>query len=1495
MAEVLHGNVSSDQLNARNDKTQVYGLAGNDTLTSGNKSDVLLVGGSGDDSLIMTGGNGTLSGGDGSDTFELTYSATKKLSVVIEDLKPSEDKIIVNFDGDISPQILSFTTTDGNVILRDNTDNLNVTVKGVRENDYFDGETINEVWNVLWLTNVEREKKNLPALTLSEGLMTGAATRVQEINGLAQTGVLNDHTRPNGEPYKTVLVDENLSLEQKYSRYGENLDGGAQVPVWVMNDWMNSKSHKDNILSKNFSKLGVGYLEDDLDPSNHRWYWTQEFAGNIKSPETISTAELLTVNPQVNTVLNFIAGTDDADTINNGNNGATIEALGGGDSISNTGLLVSISSGADNDTINNRGSFVTVNGGTGDDRIRLSADSKGNVIEYSASDGNDTVYGFDNADTLKIYNDDYQYRYFTDGNDFVVKSGESSITLVDAAKSFINFHFLDTKYIVGSANADSIENWYDSVIYGNDGNDTINNHNTNVVIHDDDGNDYITNDAASVGIDCGIGNDTIDNSGSIVVIRDYYDGNDYVRNSGDSVSIDSGIGDDIVSNYGSNVTILGGDGNDDIYNDHIAVSVNIDGGIGNDTVVNIGSNVTINADTGDDYIYNDASFVSIDCGIGDDTIVNFGSNVTINVGIGNDRIDFYPHTKNNLIQYVTGDGSDIVTGFDESDTISIFGGEYTPITINNDIFLEVDDGYIILSDAANLSSVNIKGKKSRKSKLITLTENNDTLENYELGATIQALGSDDTIYNESPYVTVDCGDGNDLVYNYTGGEASITTGEGNDTIISSYSWYVTVNGGAGNDSISLSSDSRYNVIEYANGDGNDTVWGFNESYRLFIANDKYTPQTVGSDIVIAVGTDSITLVDSATLSSIQIITTYNNTIDGATIQATDKGDSINNYGSNVFIDGGVGNDTIANGNKNSLGGSFVTINGEADDDNIDNFGSNVTINAGTGNDFIYNGSDKVIINAGAGDDTVVNNGSNVTINAGTGDASIYNGSDKVIINAGAGDDTIDNRGSNVTINTGTGNNTVYSDGDSVSIDGSIGNDTINNFGSNITINSSTGDDFVYNDKTGDSVSIDCGIGNDYISNLGSDVTILGGDGNDYVYIREDAKNNLILYTPGDGNDTIEGTNETYTLKILTETASIISSTLSGNDVIYTVGENTILLKGGRDNPPHVIIGESGTSGGGSSSGNNGGGGSSSGGGGGRGGNDGGNTSGGTSANEGRGSDASGGRSAVGSVGRGTTGTDSGSSGGGNVRVSSSRSGSRIASSTNFAEFMNGLMPSTQQTTTQPTANQRIYAGGNQIVSDYQSGEKIVFSEVYMGSFYDGAGNYCVGSSTGALVIQNAMDKVIDLSDVAGNDFVKAYAATTAGVIDGRGLAGFEIINGSAGADAIFAGDGGSQLWGGADYVQDIMVGGGGTDIFISGRTQGADIVLNASSTDIVHLNDATLSDIIATEENNGVIAVAFNTGNVIAVQSSEALSATFMLTDGSMYRFNHVTKNWQTT
>ena len=261
---------------------------------------------------------------------------------MIEDLEPSEDKIVVNFDGNTAPQLTGFVSGN-DVVWRDKAGNFNVTLKGVRDNDYLNSNVSNEAWKVLELTNAERENRNLAALTASDGLTRAALLRAVEITKQGNLGVLEDHTRPNGSPYYTVFSN----VGKYYSTYGENLDGGAATPQEVVYDWMNSTSHRENILNANFKKLGVGYNYDDPDPLNHRWYWTQLFADSLTTAQTVSTNQLLTANPAVDTVSKFIQGDDEPNTINNSEYGATIAALGGGDSITSTGLIVSISGGND--------------------------------------------------------------------------------------------------------------------------------------------------------------------------------------------------------------------------------------------------------------------------------------------------------------------------------------------------------------------------------------------------------------------------------------------------------------------------------------------------------------------------------------------------------------------------------------------------------------------------------------------------------------------------------------------------------------------------------------------------------------------------------------------------------------------------------------------------------------------------------------------------------------------------------------------------------------------------------------------------------------------------------------------------------------------------------------------------------------------------------------------------------------------------------------------
>ena len=279
-AKVLVGKTTNDKLTVAEDKTQIYGLAGNDTLNSNGKSDVLLIGGSGNDVLSMTGGNGTLSGGKGSDTFNFYYSADKKISAVIEDIDPTKDKIVITHNGSNVAKI-NTVTSGGDVILTDANGYFNLTLKGSGDaSDYYEGTANEYIWDVLRIVNQERENQNLPALTLSQGLMDGASIRAPEIVNT------QSHTRPDGTSCFTAI-------KKSYWSKGENIAWGQNSPEEVMVSWMNSPGHRANILKDDFKKIGIGY--NYVSGSQWTYHWVQMFGSELTEPDTLPASEILNV------------------------------------------------------------------------------------------------------------------------------------------------------------------------------------------------------------------------------------------------------------------------------------------------------------------------------------------------------------------------------------------------------------------------------------------------------------------------------------------------------------------------------------------------------------------------------------------------------------------------------------------------------------------------------------------------------------------------------------------------------------------------------------------------------------------------------------------------------------------------------------------------------------------------------------------------------------------------------------------------------------------------------------------------------------------------------------------------------------------------------------------------------------------------------------------------------------------------------------------------
>lgn len=108
------------------------------------------------------------------------------------------------------------------------------------------------------LVNDLRMKKGLNPLLWSPDLETTSLVRAQE------SCVFFSHTRPNGEKWYTV----NSTIMG-----GENLAYGFNDANSALNAWMNSPTHRENILYPTYTKIAISVYVAD----NGTYYWSQEF------------------------------------------------------------------------------------------------------------------------------------------------------------------------------------------------------------------------------------------------------------------------------------------------------------------------------------------------------------------------------------------------------------------------------------------------------------------------------------------------------------------------------------------------------------------------------------------------------------------------------------------------------------------------------------------------------------------------------------------------------------------------------------------------------------------------------------------------------------------------------------------------------------------------------------------------------------------------------------------------------------------------------------------------------------------------------------------------------------------------------------------------------------------------------------------------------------------------------------------------------------------
>lgn len=366
---------------------------------------------------------------------------------------------------------------------------------------------------------------------------------------------------------------------------------------------------------------------------------------------------------------------------------------------------------------------------------------------------------------------------------------------------------------------------------------------------------------------------------------------------------------------------------------------------------------------------------------------------------------------------------------------------------------------------------------------------NDNIENEAAkNVTINGGKGNDTIDNALMFdgaigrfrypddVIIIGGTGNDLIYNNSGSNVTIIGGTGNDTIINKYGENV--------------------LFQYANGDGNDYIEGFNETSTLSIGGGSYSTIKSGDDLIITVGEGKISLMGAANLDTLNIQGVKKSS--SKTLTLTDSSAAAVTIGSAIK--------TV----KASKRTTAIKIKGNS----LDN-----SILSGKGNDTIYGGEGKDTISGGVGNDKLLGGSGNDSLSGGDGADTLSGGSGDDKLLGGAGNDSLSGGDGKDTLSGGSGDDKLLGGNGNDSLSGGNGKDTLSGGANNDKLYGGSGNDCIKGGSGNDSLW--GGTGNDSLWGDAGNDKLYGGEGKD-----------IFIYKPGEGTDTIFDYQSGDMLKIL---------------------------------------------------------------------------------------------------------------------------------------------------------------------------------------------------------------------------------------------------------------------------------------------------------------------------------------------------------------------------
>ncbi|MBR5914543.1 MAG: hypothetical protein IKZ58_09305 [Selenomonadaceae bacterium] len=1122
-SDVIELTKNDDKYVIESNDVSVSGYAGKDTITN-TANNAYIDAGDGNDqiSLSAESGNNTLVGGKGNDKIYTNGNGN-----LIQFASSDGKDTIFGFGGDDSIQI-----TSGNVSksVKSGSDMVfavgssSITVKdGASMNLQIADNVISSVDVPTPITLTKNADKyaietngasvygaagnDIITNTANDAYIDGGANN-DKISLGAESG---NNTLVGGAGADTIYTNGDGNLIQyaagdgKDIIYGFSGDDSIQLTSGVITNYLWDLDNGNMIVTVGSGTSNV----IRIDGYANRYLKITKGSNLIVANETLEPDKIITL-------------TKKADNYVNTDNGATINALAGNDSITNSGASAYFDLGDGTDRMVNTADEVSIYGGKGADVISLGADAenttivggadddkiytngKKTLIQYASGDGKDTIFGFGEDDSIQITSGEIS-KSVKSGANMVFAVGKSSITVKDGAS--MNFEIKDDVIALKDG---PVAKTLSS------GADTYSNADADATIYAVKGNDTITNSGASSFIYGG-------------------EGADKLVNSADEVALFGEAGKDIINSAGKSVFIDGGADADKISLSSDAEEATIVGGKGDDTI----------------YLNGNSNVVQYASGDGKDVIVGFGEKDSIQITSGS-------------VSKSVKSGDNMVFAIGSS-SITVKDGASMNLQIVDNVIATLEGPV-----AKTLSSGVDKYNNTDAAATIYAVAGNDVITNTGEAAYIDLGDGSDKLTNESANeVTVIGGKGKDTIE--TGGNDGYIDGgaEADNITLSGTATNNTIVGGKGDDKIY--SNANGNIFVYEDGDGKDVIYGFGGADSLKIDSD-FNSVKSGSNLIVTVGSGAVTLAGLAdskfsvkdgviTVSSgpVPIVgtekaDTITNEDDEATIKALGGDDVIENSGKSVFIYGGAGADKITNT------GNEVAISGEAGNDTIETEGNSIFVDGGAGADVISLGSDveNATVIGGAGDDKIYGNSNAVLYQYAAGDG-------KDIIYGFTTNDTLQLTSGSISSVTSDGNNAILKIGSSLVTLGGAGADVINVWvdGSITQINpdivlpegvslNAAGTTMTVDTKfKGTTINVPKWTGTDEVIRInasvlsagveiignGIDNSIVGGKGNDTLYGGDGAD----ILTGGNGNDVF----------VYSKDDDVITD--------YTAGKDTIMM------------------------------------------------------------------------------------------------------------------------------------------------------------------------------------------------------------------------------------------------------------------------------------------------------------------------------------------------